>query len=108
MLKGINTFLGNLSGADVTGTLDTITGAVTGASEKLGTTDLFKSVAGNVIETISEGVSQIQNPLTSDKSAHYLQPYSLLYDMTPTGLKYCLPMISNPPVLSVTNSYESS
>lgn len=108
MLTKVDGFLKNLGGADVTGTLDTVSGLVTKASKKLGTTDLFDSVAGAVIDTIDEGVSQIQNPLTSNTSAHYLQPYSLLYDMTSTGLKYCFPMISNPPALSVTNSYESS
>lgn len=107
-LDNVNKFLNNLTGVDVSGTVKSATDTTTGALKKLGADDLYDKVKGFVMTTIDKGVSQIQNPLTSDKSSHYLQPYSLLYDMTPTGLKYCLPMISNPPVLSVTNSYESS
>ena len=107
-LTGIGNFLKNLTDVDVSGTVKSATDITTNGLKKLNVDDLYNKVKGFVMKTIDEGVSQIQNPLTSDKSAHYLQPYSLLYDMTPTGLKYCLPMISNPPVLSVTNSYESS
>lgn len=66
---------------------------------------------GGITNKISGISSSIRNPIssaTSNKQNHYMQPYSLLYDLIPTGQRYCMPMISNPPVLQTRNSFSDS
>ena len=120
----LTTFLTNLSGADVTGTVqsvkDSITsamGSLTGIQQGNTQTNTDKKYIGEIMnyvkDTFSNYVKTISNPLRAVSGAngeqnHYLQPYSLLYDMTSTGLKYCFPMISNPPVIKASNSYADS
>jgi hypothetical protein len=110
--ENIGKFLNNLAGADVTGAVKEVADAAKGAVDKLGQKtgvgSVISSIRTGIETTISNSVGKISNPLTVKKNDHYLQPYSLLYDMTATGLKYCFPMISNPPTFNVQNSYDSS
>lgn len=113
--KNIGNFLTNLAGADVTGAVTEVANAAKDAAaklgEKTGVGNAINSIREGIKNTISNSVGKISNPLTvktGKGQVHYLQPYSLLYDMTSTGLNYCFPMISNPPEIKVQNSYDNS
>lgn len=127
----LTNFLSHLSGADVTGTVQSVKDSVTSAIGNLtgvqpqtqtqgqpqgqGNGNESPKYIGDIMnyvkDTFSNYVKTISNPLKAVSDGdqnHYLQPYSLLYDMTSTGLKYCFPMISNPPVIKASNSYADS
>ena len=106
--ENIGNFLTNLAGADVTGAITEVVDSAKGVANKLvektGVGNVISSIREDIKNTISNSVGKISNPLTvktGKEQAHYLQPYSLLYDMTSTGLNYCFPMISNPPEINV-------
>lgn len=109
--RNLGTFLDNLAGADISGTVKSIVDESKNVISNL-TPEGAKNVIGDMINgiknTFGKGINAISNPLRSSDARHYLQPYSLLYDMTSTGLKYCFPMISNPPTVKLTNSYVDS
>jgi hypothetical protein len=111
--KNLGEFLNNLAGADVSGTVKGVVDSSISAIDNLKpNTQTQRNVMGNIMNSIKKtfntSVNTIQNPLRGNNKRHYLQPYSLLYDMTSTGLKYCFPMISNPPTFKVSNSYVDS
>lgn len=110
--KNIGDFLTNLAGADVTGAVKEVGNAAKGVANKLGEKtgvgNVISSIRKGIEDTISNSVGKISNPLIGKETDHYLQPYSLLYDMSGTGMKYCFPMISNPPTFNVQNSYDNS
>jgi hypothetical protein len=56
-------------------------------------------------DIIGSKISQITNPVKDSNGKHFMQPYSLLYDLKATGTKYCFPMLSDPPVLKAHNSF---
>lgn len=56
-------------------------------------------------DIIGSKISQITNPIRDAQGKHFMQPYSLLYDLKATGTKYCFPMLSDPPVLKTHNSF---
>lgn len=109
--ENLGNFLNNLAAADVSGTVKGVVDSSISAIDNL-TPNATKNVMGNIMNgiknTFNTSVNTIQNPLRGNDRRHYLQPYSLLYDMTSTGLKYCFPMISNPPTFKVSNSYVDS
>lgn len=111
-LSKIGGFLDNLTKADVTGMVGSVKTSVDNlvqkVGEKTGADVLIGGVNSLIKDTFKTSVDTISNPLTKKGADHYLQPYSLLYDMTATGMRYCFPMISNPPAFDVKNSYNSS
>lgn len=74
-------------------------------------TEMAKQLKDFYENHIGSKISNINNPVkdaTTDGKKHYMQPYSLLYDLKATGTKYCFPMISEPPVLKAHNSFGDS
>lgn len=103
----LNEFLTNLSGADATGMVGGIADTVKSTNDKI-EGGAINTITNFIKNTFNTSVNKISNPLkavSNGEQNHYLQPYSLLYDMTSTGLKYCFPMISNPPVIKASNGY---
>lgn len=105
--ENLTKFLGNLVSADVTGTVQSVKDSTTSAISNL-TPNVIGDMINGIKSTFGNGINTIKNPLRGNDTRHYLQPYSLLYDMTSTGLKYCFPMISNPPTFKVSNAYVDS
>lgn len=81
-----------------------------------------KSAKGGILTSLSENLSafwdnskdklnkiseKINGPIKSNHSG-YMQPYTLLYDLIPTGQRYCMPMISEPPIIQTHNSFSDS
>lgn len=80
------------------------------------------SVEGGILTTLSSNISTFwqgyQNKLTEISGnikgpiqpnySGYMQPYKLLYDLIPTGQRYCMPMISEPPIIQTHNSFSDS
>lgn len=107
----LTNFLNNLTTLDVSGTVESVKGTVSGAVDTItnsGIGDAFKHVKNTLGGMLATSFGKITNPISNMGEGHYLQPYSLLYDMSATGLKYCFPMISNPPTFKVNNTYDSS
>lgn len=58
-----------------------------------------------VTEVVGNGIDSITNPcIRQDNGLNFLAPYSLLYSLKPTEKKFCFPMITNPPVLGVSQN----
>ena len=54
----------------------------------------------------NKNISNIHNPIRDAAGANnFMQPYSLLYDLLPTGHRYSFPMLAEPPRLGVKNSF---
>lgn len=102
----------------------TSTPADTSASSSSSSTTASQPVeGGNVNKTITDmtndlkefyekhigsKIANISNPIkdqTNKGKKHFMQPYSLLYDLKATGTRYCFPMVSEPPVIKAHNSY---
>lgn len=109
--SNLTSFLDNLIKADVSGVVNTIKDSVTSGIETVGKNlngEATQNIGKYISNTFSNSINSITNPLITKTEGHYLQPYSLLYDMTPTGQRYCFPMVSNPPSFNLSNSYEAN
>ena len=98
------------SGSSSGNTTNSTSGNVKGADVNSSVTQISNQLKEFYENHIGSKISQITNPVklqstNGDKNKHFMQPYSLLYDLKPTGTRYNLPMISTPPVLSTRNSF---
>lgn len=89
----------------------TTTNDSSGGTVNSAITEMAKQLKDFYENHIGSKIANINNPVkdaTTDGKKHYMQPYSLLYDLKATGTKYCFPMISEPPVLKAHNSFGDS
>lgn len=71
-------------------------------------TDMTNDLKEFYEKHIGSKIANISNPIkdqTNKGKKHFMQPYSLLYDLKATGTRYCFPMVSEPPVIKTHNSY---
>jgi hypothetical protein len=57
---------------------------------------------GGLWGTLKDGSGSIQNAIMESK---YLAPYKLLYSLSPTQQRYVFPMITQPPINKLINTY---
>lgn len=57
---------------------------------------------GGLWNTLKDGSGTIQNAIMESQ---YLAPYKLLYSLSPTQQRYVFPMITQPPINKLINSY---
>lgn len=57
---------------------------------------------GGLWDTLKDGSGSIQNAIMESK---YLAPYKLLYSLSPTQQRYVFPMITQPPINKLINTY---
>ena len=99
LINNISNLIQNLSGV---GSNDSVEGGIlTTLSSNIST---FWQGYQNKLKEIS---GKINGPIQS-KNEGYMQPYKLLYDLIPTGQRYCMPMISEPPIIQTHNSFSDS
>lgn len=71
-------------------------------------TDMTNDLKEFYEKHIGSKIANITNPIkdhTKNGKTHFMQPYSLLYDLKATGTRYCFPMVSEPPVIKTHNSF---
>lgn len=101
----------------------TTTTPISSSGTSKGTTENKPAEGGGVNKTITDmtndlkefyekhigsKIANITNPIkdhTNNGKKHFMQPYSLLYDLKATGTRYCFPMVSEPPVIKTHNSF---
>lgn len=105
LYNNVSNLIQNLSGIDSNKSNEANKSAQGGILTSLGENlSAFWDKSKNRLEKISE---KINGPIQSTHSG-YMQPYRLLYDLIPTGQRYCMPMISEPPIIQTHNSFSDS
>lgn len=105
LYNNVSNLIQNLSGIDSNKSNESNKSAQGGILTSLGENlSAFWDNSKNKLEKISE---KINGPIQSTHSG-YMQPYRLLYDLIPTGQRYCMPMISEPPIIQTHNSFSDS
>lgn len=68
--------------------------------------DFINKATEKINKFFNESIKEIENPIkNAGGDNNYMQPYNLLYDLKPTGHRYCFPMIAEPPTLSLKNTF---
>lgn len=121
----INTLVGGIQGAKkVGGEIDDVLNGFGIMSKVSGLLQNLQDVGGNSSDKnfklssfvnnavkkaqtfLNNKLSTIHNPIAdAGGDNNFMQPYSLLYDLLPTGHRYSFPMLSEPPRLNVKNSF---
>ena len=102
LYNNVSNLIQNLSGIDSNESNNSAKGGIlTSLTENLSS---FWNTSKNKLDEISKNIN---GPIQSTHSG-YMQPYKLLYDLIPTGQRYCMPMISEPPIIQTHNSFSDS
>lgn len=68
--------------------------------------DFVNKATEKINKFFNESIKEIENPIkNAGGDNNYMQPYNLLYDLKPTGHRYCFPMIAEPATLSLKNTF---